>query len=56
MDELIEEKTEIILKLIRSNCTADEVIKITQAFVNITNGKNFRQQGKPTRKQGAGAT
>lgn len=55
MDKLIEEKMEIVLKLIRTNSTADEVLKITQAFVNLTNGNNLFQ-GKSTKKQGAGAS
>jgi len=53
----IDEKIEIVLNLIRTNNSADEVLKITQAFVNITNGRNLlRQQGTTTRKQGTGAT
>jgi hypothetical protein len=57
MDEKIDEKIEIVLNLIRTNNSADEVLKITQAFVNITNGRNLlRQQGTTTRKQGTGAT
>ena len=57
MDEKIDEKIEIVLNLIRTNNSADEVLKITQAFVNIANGRNLlRQQGTTTRKQGTGAT
>ena len=52
MDKLIEEKMEIVLKLIRVNNTADEVLKITQAFVNIVNGSNLRQQGNKTATKG----
>jgi len=57
MDEKIDEKIEIVLNLIRTNNSADEVLKITQAFVNIANGRNLlRQQRTTTRKQGTGAT
>ena len=57
MDEKIDEKIEIVLNLIRTNNSADEVLKITQAFVNNANGRNLlRQQRTPTRKQGTGAT
>ena len=57
MDEKIDEKIEIVLNLIRTNNSADEVLKITQAFVNISNGRNLlSQQRTTTRKQGTGAT
>ena len=58
MDELIEEKMVIVLKLIRTNSSADEVLKITQAFVNLTHGSNnmLAQQGaKTARTKGTGA-
>jgi hypothetical protein len=56
VEELIEEKTKVVLNLIRTNNSADEVLKITQAFVNISNGRNlFLSQGKPTRTKGGNA-
>ena len=57
MDELIEEKMVIVLKLIRTNSSADEALKITQAFVNLTHGSgNLLQQGaKTARTKGTGA-
>ena len=55
MDDLIEEKVKVVLNLIRTNNSADEVLKITQAFVNIANGKHLYQQGKVTRNKGAGS-
>ena len=57
IDELIEEKMVVVLKLIRTNSTADEVLKITQSFVNLTHGDNNRlaQQGtKTARTKGPG--
>lgn len=61
MDELevlVQDKTRVVLNLIRSNNTADDVLKITQAFRNIVEGENVRKQdsgAKTTRKQGAGS-
>jgi hypothetical protein len=54
MDKLIEDKLMIVLNLIRTNNTADDVLKITQAFVNLANGRNLLEQGKVTRNKGAG--
>lgn len=57
MDELIEEKMEIVLKLIRTNSSSDEVLKITQAFVNLTNGSNnllHQQANQKARTKGTG--
>ena len=56
MDELIEEKTKVVLNLIRTNNSADEALKLTQAFRNITEASVIRQQaGKTTRTKGASA-
>lgn len=59
IEDLVDEKIAVVLNLIRTNNQPDDVLKITQAFVNITHGSNNRlaQQGaKSTRKQGAGAS
>lgn len=58
LEKKIEEKLLIILNLIRTNSTGDDVLKITQGFANVTNGKNnLLVEGKTTpRKQGAGAS
>lgn len=58
MDELIDEKTKVVLNLIRTNNSADEALKLTQALVNISNAKCIllnQGSGKPTRTKGAGA-
>lgn len=55
MEELIEQKTKIVLNLIRTNCTADDVLKITQGFRNIVDGWNDLKEQKPTRTKGASA-
>lgn len=62
--ELFKEKLEIALKLIRSNNTADEVLKISQAvnylvraqeFTSDTNPEPRAPETKPrtTKRQGA---
>ena len=55
MDELIEQKAKIILNLIRTNSTADDVLKITQGFRNIVDGWNDLKEPKPTRTKGGNA-
>lgn len=57
MDELFEDKTKIVLNLIRSNNKADEALKLTQALVNIGNAQAIRKQlyGKTVQPKGAGA-
>ena len=39
MDELIEEKMKVVLNLIRTNNSADDALKITQAVDNLTRAK-----------------
>lgn len=41
MNELFEEKMKIVLNLIRTNNTADDVMKITQAAWNLANARNY---------------
>ena len=60
MDKLIEEKTIVVLNLIRTNIKADEALKLTQALVNITNAKIGLRHleldiptEKPTKTKGA---
>lgn len=55
MDKLIEDKLTVVLNLIRTNNTADEVLKITQAFLNLANGRTCLEQVKLTRTKGAGS-
>ena len=56
MDKLIEEKTKVVLNLIRTNNKADEALKLTQALVNISNARSILSQlAKPTRTKGADA-
>ena len=55
MDDLIEQKTKIVLNLIRTNSTADDVLKITQGFRNIVDGWNDLKEPKPTKNKGASA-
>ena len=56
MDEKIDEKIYVVLNLIRTNNTSDEALKISQAFVNMTLGKNNLALGDVTpKKQRAGA-
>lgn len=40
MDQLFEEKMEVVLKLIRVNSTADEALKVTQAALNLAQARN----------------
>lgn len=39
MNELIEEKMKVVLNLIRTNNSADDALKITQAMDNLTRAK-----------------
>ena len=39
MNELIDKKMETVLNLIRTNNSADEALKITQAVDNLTRSK-----------------
>jgi hypothetical protein len=55
MDKLIEDKMTIVLNLIRTNNTADEVLKITQAFLNLASGRNVLEGLKAIRTKGAGS-
>jgi hypothetical protein len=59
IEKLVQEKLKIILNLIRTNSTSDDVLKVTQGFRNIVEGEIARTQEvgvKTTKKQGAGAT
>ena len=40
MNELFEEKMKIVLNLIRTNNTADDVMKITQAACNLVQARS----------------
>lgn len=61
MNDLIEEKMKVVLNLIRTNNSADEALKITQAMDNLTRAKytlyslEADSGGKATRTKGAGA-
>lgn len=58
MNELFEEKMKIVLNLIRTNNSADEALKITQAADNLARARNtFAVDAEPktTKKTGAGA-
>lgn len=56
-EKKIEEKMLVVLNLIRTNSTGDDVLKLTQGFVNLTIAKNnLSQETKTTQKKlGAGA-
>jgi len=58
IEELFDEKTKVVLNLIRTNSTADDVLKITQGLRNIVDAKSVHlelTQGKPPKKQGSNA-
>lgn len=56
MDELIEEKIKVVLNLIRTNNTADDALKITQAVDNLARARNaLVMEMKTTKKSGTGA-
>ena len=61
MNDLIEEKMKTVLNLIRTNNSADDALKITQAMDNLARAKRTLsdietdQGGKPTRTKGSGA-
>lgn len=61
MNELFEEKMKIVLNLIRTNNSADEALKITQAADNLARARNTfsleqsTTEAKPPKKPGAGA-
>jgi len=55
MEEQIDEKVDVVLGLIRTNLKPDEVLKVTQALLNLGHAKQILLQGRP-KKQGAGAT
>ena len=55
LEKKIEEKLLVILNLIRTNSTGDDVLKITQGFANVTNGQSNLLGKMIPRKQGAGA-
>ena len=61
MNELFEEKMKIVLNLIRTNNTADDVMKITQAALNLAHTRNYyslsqspEAEPKTIKKQTAG--
>lgn len=51
MDELFEEKMKVVLNLIRTNNTADEALKITQAALNLAQARNTSAGMKETKKK-----
>ena len=62
MNDLFEEKMKVVLNLIRTNSTADDAMKITQASQNLANARNAfllsnpeTTESKTTKKSGAGA-
>lgn len=60
MNDLIDEKMKVVLNLIRTNNTADDALKITQAVDNLTRSKRTLSEieaetGGKTRGKGAGA-
>jgi hypothetical protein len=63
MNELFEDKMKIVLNLIRTNNSADEALKITQAVANLAHARNVammnqsteQTESRTTKKQGAGA-
>ena len=56
MEELIEQKMTTVLNLIRTNNSADEALKITQAFLNMAHGKVLlREQDRTMKPKGASA-
>lgn len=60
MQELFEDKMKIVLNLIRTNSTADDAQKITQAALNLAHARNYfllnqpQEEPKTPKKQGAG--
>lgn len=59
MDELFEDKMKVVLNLIRTNNTADDALKITQAAYNLAQARNtfavLTQEPKTPKKQGPNA-
>jgi hypothetical protein len=63
MEVLFEEKMTVVLNLIRTNNSADEALKLTQAAYNLAQAKNVaipvqppeQVELKTTKKPGAGA-
>ena len=60
MNELIDEKIQVVLNLIRSNLKGDDALKITQAVDNLTRAKAMlysieESGGRPTKTKGAAA-
>jgi hypothetical protein len=53
-EELFEEKLRIVLNLLRTNSTGDEVLKITQGVRNLVDSKigyvQLNQQKEPAKK------
>ena len=58
MEKLVQEKMKIVLNLIRTSSTADDVLKITQGFRNLVEGEFSRTQeiGVKPKKPGASAS
>ena len=60
MDELFEDKMKVVLNLIRTNNTADDALKITQAAYNLAQARNtfavLTQEPKTPKKPGASAS
>jgi len=56
LEKKIDEKLLVILNLIRTNSTADDVVKLGQGFQYVVNGKIGLEGKTTTRKQGASAT
>lgn len=60
MNELFEEKMKVVLNLIRTNNSADDALKITQAADNLARARNnflepSSTETKTPKRQGAGA-
>jgi len=58
IEKLVQEKMKIVLNLIRTASTADDVLKITQGFRNLVEGEIARTQetGVKPKKPGASAS
>jgi hypothetical protein len=59
MNELFEEKLKVVLNLIRTNSSAEDAMKISQAACNLVHARstfavNQEQEPKTQKKQGSG--
>lgn len=56
LSKLAEDKMRVVLNLLRTNSTGDDVLKITQGYRNLVEAEDVRNRdSKSTRKQGTGA-